>query len=277
MTDLKHVQVNGIRFAYFEQGRGPTVLLLHGFPDTARTWDHAMGALANAGFRAVAPYMRGYTPTEAPTDREVTVEQLGLDALALIDALGDDGRAFLVGHDWGAAASYAAAAMQPDKIKKLVTVAIPHPRAIRPTPARLLTAKHFIVLRFKSAAQRVRRDNFAYIDDIYRLWSPAWNLPPGELHDIKACFSDPDSLDTALGYYRAASPIPPDFLKKAIAVDTLSIGGDSDPFVGEADYKRAARFFSGAYQSALIPGGHFLHRESPERFALLLIDFFKAP
>src|SRR5438046_2293738 len=108
--------------------------MLHGFPDTAHTWSHAMPAIAKAGYRVVAPFTRGYHPTAVPADRAYDIDTLGRDAIALIDALGGGEPAIVVGHDWGASAAYAAAAMAPEKVRLLVTVAVPHPRSIKPTP-----------------------------------------------------------------------------------------------------------------------------------------------
>src|ERR1700691_3187241 len=85
----RFVQANGLRFAYLEQGRGPLVILVHGFPDTAHTWDRALPALAEAGCRAVAPFTRGYHQTEIPADGAYDSATLGKDVLALIDALAE--------------------------------------------------------------------------------------------------------------------------------------------------------------------------------------------
>jgi pimeloyl-ACP methyl ester carboxylesterase len=98
MNELKKVHANGVDFAYFEAGRGPLVLMLHGFPDSAHTWDEARPAVAAAGFRCVTPFMRGYFPTAIPSDGKYDSETLGRDALALIAALGEE-RAIVVGHD----------------------------------------------------------------------------------------------------------------------------------------------------------------------------------
>src|SRR5689334_12208459 len=78
----RFVQASGLRFGYLEQGQGPLVLLVHGFPDTAYTWDRTMAAVAGAGFRAVAPFTRGYHPTEIPPDGPFDSETLGRDLLA---------------------------------------------------------------------------------------------------------------------------------------------------------------------------------------------------
>src|SRR5438445_4208078 len=142
----RFVTANGLKFAYLEQGSGPLVLLVHGFPDTAHTWDRTMAELAKAGFRAVAPFTRGYHPTAIPADGKYDVETLGRDLLALIEALGAQ-QAIVVGHDWGAAASYAAASLGPERVALLVTLAIPHPRSLKPTPRALWAIRHFFTLR----------------------------------------------------------------------------------------------------------------------------------
>src|SRR5919112_1132686 len=95
------VHANGIEFGYLEAGEGPLVLLLHGFPDDAHTWSAQMDGLAGAGYRAVAPFMRGYPPTGPAPDGRYDAEVLGADVAGLVEALGDGSPAFVVGHDWG--------------------------------------------------------------------------------------------------------------------------------------------------------------------------------
>src|ERR1700683_576905 len=106
------VTANGLRFAYLEQGQGPLVLLVHGFPDTPHTWDRVMPEVARAGYRVVAPYTRGYHPTEIPPNGPFDADTLGRDLIGLIEALGEK-QAIVVGHDFGAGAAYAAAAIAP--------------------------------------------------------------------------------------------------------------------------------------------------------------------
>ncbi len=206
-TAIHHVQANGLRFAYLEEGRGPLVLLLHGFPDTPHTWDAVRPAIAAAGFRAVTPFMRGYAPTEIPAEEAFDADTLGADAIALIEALGEE-KAFLVGHDWGASAAYSAAGLAPEKLRMVITMAIPHPASIIPMPKLVWGARHFFVLSRRGAAARIRETKFAYIDRLVRRWSPAWDVPPGETAAVKAALREPGSLEAALGYYRAA-PVAP--------------------------------------------------------------------
>ena len=113
----RRIATNGIELNIAEAGKGPLVLLLHGFPDTARTWDHARPAIAAKGYRVVSPWMRGYAPTAIPA-RDTDAMTLGQDALGLIAALGAE-QAIVVGHDWGATAAYAAATIEPARVKLL--------------------------------------------------------------------------------------------------------------------------------------------------------------
>src|SRR5262245_60103212 len=96
------VAVNEVELTYLERGSGPLALCLHGFPDSAHTWRHLLPMLADAGYRAVAPFLRGYAPSTVSPDDRYQVGVLGLDAIALHDALGGDGDAAIIGHDWGA-------------------------------------------------------------------------------------------------------------------------------------------------------------------------------
>ena len=109
-----HVAANGVDFRVLQAGdHGPLALCLHGFPDSAYTWHENLPALAERGYRAVAPFMRGYAPTGLVPDARYHVSALTDDAIALHEALGGDERAVIIGHDWGADAAYGAGALAP--------------------------------------------------------------------------------------------------------------------------------------------------------------------
>lgn len=252
------VEANGVRFAYLAQGTGPLVLLLHGFPDTAWTWDRALPALATAGFRAVAPFTRGYHPTAIPADGRYDLATLAADAIALIGALGEE-RAILVGHDWGAAAAYKAAATRPEALRLLVTFAIPHPGALRPTPALAWAVRHMLALRLPGAATRTRARQFAYLDELWHRWSPGWDVPAAETAAVKRAFAQPGSLEAAIAYYRANGPRDTT-LTTPITVPTIAFAGESD-LVAPRVYEKARRWFASSYEVIQVPGGHFMHRE----------------
>ena len=266
----RFVDANGLRFGYLEQGTGPLVLLVHGFPDTAFTWDRALAALATAGYRAVAPFTRGYAPTEIPADGAYDTDTLARDVIALILALGAE-QAVVVGHDWGASAAYGAAAMAPERMRLLVPIAIPHPRAIRPTPALLWRVRHFATLRRQGAAERIRRADLALVDELWRRWSPAWkDVPASETEAVKAAFREPGCLEAAVAYYRAQTLRLPASHKLPIAVPTVAFAGEHDIIAPRA-YEKARHCFTGSYEVIQMPGGHFMHREHPAHFLRELV------
>src|SRR5437773_6008597 len=117
---MNRIRANGLDFAYLEEGEGPLVLLLHGFPDTAHSWSHQVPALAAAGYRAVAPYLRGYPPSEIPRNGFYDRATLATDIAALIRSLGGGERAHLVGQDWGASIAYGVLAAFPELVRRAV-------------------------------------------------------------------------------------------------------------------------------------------------------------
>jgi len=154
MTTTKHsmVEANGIRMHVAEEGEGPLVLLCHGFPESWYSWRHQLRALAQAGFRAVAPDMRGYGKTERPEaiDKYTLLHLVG-DMVGLLDALGER-QAVIIGHDWGAPVAWHAALMRPDRFRGVVGLSVPfRPRSpVRPTSAMPQTdAEWFYQLYFQ--------------------------------------------------------------------------------------------------------------------------------
>lgn len=267
--EIRFIEANGLRFAYLQDGAGPLVLLLHGFPDTAHTWDDLRPRIAAKGYRAVSPFMRGYHPSGIPP-RDADQETLARDPLALIEALGARD-AILVGHDWGASAAYGAAALGADRVKKLLIVGIPHPAALKPSLKKLWGARHFAAYKLPGAADRFARNDFAALPAIYRRWSPTWQPDAREFDAVRASFSNPESLRAAFGYYRKLSPIPSASLRARIAVPVVAFAGLDDPIVDPSDYRGAARMFENDYVVEEVPGGHFMHREHPETFAERLL------
>ena len=157
----------------------------------------------------------------------------------------------------------------------LVTVAIPHPAALRPTPALLWTLRHFFWLSRRGAAAKLQAGNFAYLDELVARWAPTWDVPPGETDAVKEVFADPASLHAALGYYRAASPKLPIGHRAKIAMPAAAFAGTDDMIKPEA-YDKARGRYDDAYEIVKMPGGHFMHREHPEVFVRELLRVIAA-
>lgn len=284
------VTANGIQFATLEAGEGPLVLCLHGFPDDARSFRHQLPLLADAGFRAVAPYMRGYAPTAAPADGRYQSAVLAQDAVELIGALGYDS-AHVFGHDWGGIAAHGAAILAPQKVKKLVTAAVPHGPAVLQAflsdydQLRRSWYMFFFQMPFADAA--VPFNDFAFIERLWQDWSPGWAYPAEEMESLKATFRKPGVLQAALGYYRctlnpalqdpALTEIQTMIAMSPITVPTLFFHGAEDGCMGANLTEGMEAFFPGGLQKHIIAGaGHFVHQEKPEVVNPILLEFLRA-
>jgi pimeloyl-ACP methyl ester carboxylesterase len=140
MSEVTHrtIETNGIRMHIAEQGEGPLVLLCHGFPESWYSWRNQLRALADAGFRAVAPDMRGYGQTDAPAEIEkYTLLHVVGDMVGVLDALGAE-TAAIAGHDWGAPVAWHAAQMRPDLFRGVIGLSVPfRPRGASPPTAKM--------------------------------------------------------------------------------------------------------------------------------------------
>jgi pimeloyl-ACP methyl ester carboxylesterase len=280
----RYIRANGMEFAYLEAGAGPLVLCLHGFPDTAWSFAALLRRLAEAGFRAVAPFMRGYAPSAIPDDRDYSGPALGRDVIALAEHFGAQD-ALVVGHDWGALAAYSAAAMRPDRIKRIVTAAVPHPRRFLLRPSReQLRASHYM-FKFQLPGwpeRRIRENDFAWLRDLARSWSPGWEPGDDYFGPVKAAFSDRARLKAALGYYRAL-PLSLlqreawQFVLKPIQVPARVIFGETDACILPSSFLDQEHLFGAEYELVGIPkAGHFMHLEAPAAFADRVIEFLKS-
>jgi pimeloyl-ACP methyl ester carboxylesterase len=284
------VRANGLTFATLEAGDGPLVLCLHGFPDHARSFRHQLPALAAAGFRAVAPFMRGYAPTDVPPEGPYQSAALAQDAVALIEALGH-GRAAVFGHDWGAVAAYGAAVLAPERITRLVTAAVPHGAAF---PTALLSnydqqRRSWYMFFFQTpfADGAVPFDDFRFLERLWRDWSPGWEYPADEMAALKETFRRPGVLPAALGYYRAtlnpANQLPEladvqlRISMSPISVKTLYFHGARDGCVGVELLAGMEQLFPQGLETVVVPdAGHFVHQEQPAVVNRKLMEFLAA-
>jgi len=294
MTEPAHVTVNGIDFAYLEAGPsdGPLALCLHGFPDHAPTWEPLMADLAAAGHHAVAPWMRGYSPTALAPDGNYQVASLALDAIGIADALAGDAGAVLIGHDWGAIASYTAVGHRPDRFRRLVTLAVPHTAALGAvflSPVQLQRSFYMFVFQTPLAEMVVPNDDFAFIDYLWSYWSPGYTPDPAFMRGLKDTLAAPGSTEAAIGYYRAMlGTTPPDPALAEVSaagngpmpVPTLYLHGQDDGCMGVELADRAlldALLPEGSDVQIVPASGHFLHLEQPADVNARILDFLTRP
>lgn len=292
MSGLKEatVEANGIRFATLEMGSGPLVLCLHGFPDTAHTFRDQLPALADAGYRAVAPFMRGYAPTGFAKDGRYQSALLSHDAVALIEALGHDD-AYVFGHDWGAVAAYGAAILAPAKVRKLITAAVPHgPSVLNAFFTSFDQQKRswymfFFQHPFSDAA--VAHDDFRFLERLWQDWSPGWRYTAEDLEALKATFRQPGVLDAALGYYRGTlNPAVQDpalaetqnrIATAPVEVPSVILYGADDGCMGADLLEGMENLFPLGLRKVVLDGaGHFVHREKPDEVNRILLETLAA-
>lgn len=286
---MPNVTVNDVDFSYLEWGSAgdPLAVLLHGFPDSAHTWRHLGPALAGAGFHAVAPFMRGYAPTAVPPDGRYQTGMLAMDALELRSALGGDGRAVLIGHDWGATATWLAAVHGgTDAWAKVVGMAVPPGGAIGLAFTRYeQLKKSWYMFFFQHALSDmvVPMNDLAFIDGLWADWSPGYEASEDLAH-LKDCLRDPANLAAALGYYRATlSGVGVDPSLDAVQgvggtpppQPAMYLHGRNDGCIGVevADGSEAFLSTPGSRVELVDGAGHFLHLERPDAVNPLILDF----
>jgi len=277
----RFLEANGLSFGLLEAGPvdGPLVLCVHGFPDTAWSFVPTLQALADAGYRAIAPFMRGYLPTQIPADGDYRTTTLARDLIALIDHLGAE-RAVIVGHDWGAVATYIAAALRPDRLRGVVAASVPHLRRflLRPSGAQLLRSSYMLRFQWPDAESHLAANDFAALRALAQRWSPGADLA-ATLVPVIAGFSDRARLSAALGYYRA---LPRTVLSAEgwqaatapVSVPAAVIHGARDGCMGAEMFAGQDHLFAAGVRSACIAqAGHYVQVEQPQQFATAVLAF----
>ncbi len=270
------------RFAYLVRGprNGPPALILHGFPDHPPTWVPLMERLAERGFRTIAPWLRGYAPSvlDGPHD----TERLAADAVAIVDALFPGRPVALVGHDWGALATYPALLAAPRRFSCAVTLSVPHPVAMLGNgprnPMQLARSWYIGLFQLAGLGERAATARgFALVHRLWRTWSPGYALPEDGRTALQSCLAA--SMPAPVRYYRSVRPM----MKAArerhrrgdrIATPLLYLHGADDGCIGAGLARKQERLFAGPFAAEIIDGaGHFLQAEAPGRVADLMIPW----
>ena len=281
--------VNGVDLAVQAEGSGPLVVLAHGFPDLALTWRLQVPALVDAGYRVVAPDMRGYGASACPPRVEsYRVDAVGADLVGLLDHEGVE-RAHFVGHDWGAASTWPLGLSHPDRVLSLTGLSVPYapPSPAPPTEIfRRRIGEDFYMLRFQSEEapaeleRDVERTLLRFFDGRLELPTdgapmerPAW-LPVDVLAEYVEAFGR-TGFATALCYYRnldanweVARRLP----SGPIEAPSMFVTGTADPVATFMSSDGAPDAFRGLEVHHVEGAGHWAHLEEPEQVNALLLD-----
>jgi pimeloyl-ACP methyl ester carboxylesterase len=287
---MEFIAANGLDFAYLSDGPedGPLALCLHGFPDSAHTWRYLLPELAAAGFRAVAPFLRGYAPTSVATDGRYQLGALVQDANALHEALGGGDDAVLIGHDWGALTAYGAVAHQPQRWRRAVTAAVPPTASIGMsllTYAQLQKSWYMFFFLSPLAEAALPLDDYAFLGDLWRDWSPGYD-GAWDVARVKESIGDPERIVAAISYYRAmwdpTLQVPELADEQAAALlptprPTLYLHWRDDGCMLLSSMGSPLDFMAEGSQVEVVDdAGHFLHVERPDVVNRAILDFVTA-
>jgi pimeloyl-ACP methyl ester carboxylesterase len=263
------LDVNGIRMHATTTGQGPTVLLLHGFPDTHVVWRKQVGPLAAAGYRVIAPDLRGYGRTEAPGGvYDYTLDKLRTDVIGLLDALEID-KVILVGHDWGGLIGWQIAALSPQRVERFVAMSTGHPTAIaRAGILQHLRMTYVLGFILPGIAEHTLRAGDWFL-------MRQFTSEPGQVENWKRDLSAPGRLTAALNYYRANLNLSFPHSYPRVRVPVMGLWSDRDPALGERQMRDSAHYVEGEFRFERIrDADHWLQLTAHERVNALLLDFF---
>jgi pimeloyl-ACP methyl ester carboxylesterase len=285
----RDVSANGARFHVAEQGEGPLVLLLHGFPEFWWAWRYQLAGLAAAGYRAAALDLRGYGGSDRPP-RGYDPFTLSLDVAGVVRSLGERD-AVLVGHGWGGFLGWTTATFHPKVVRRLGVVSMPHPRRLRAAlasdPRQLRRSGYALGFQTPVLPERALvRDDAALVGRLLRAWA-ARGWPDDETeHRYRTAMTIPGTAHCALEYHRwAVRSVPrPDGLRFAarmrvpVRVPVLHLHGALDGSLRPSTAQGSGRYVEAPYRWRLLDGvGHFPHEESPGAFDAELLGWLADP
>ena len=276
MTDIleneRRIQVNGLSLRVLDQGSGPAVLLVHGWPDSSYVWRHQIPVLLNAGYRVIVPDLPGFGQSDRPAEVDAYKLQAIIGYLKGMLATLDVERVRIVGHDWGASISWLFATYFPDTVEQLVTLSVGHPLAGR-EDGLVQWEKHWYFLWFLFpgvAEASFPKNNWALFREFLR--------GQGDIEYYIQDLSRPGALAATLNMYRAnISPTAvggPTPQLPSIQCPTLGIWGSEDFAMSESQMQNSGKYINGTWQYERIDGaGHWLSTQVPNRINTLLLNF----
>ena len=274
---LQPVSVGGLTFDVRTLGPddGEPVVLLHGFPETSLSWSGVAPVLADAGFRVIAPDQRGYSPDARPTAvADYGMQHLVDDVLGLADAL-DLGMFHLVGHDWGAAVSWAVAAHHGDRLRTLTAVSVPHlaayNAALRGDSDQQERASYIGLMRQEGKAE----DVLAEADGRRLRAMYDGKIPATHVDAYVDFFHDREALTGALAWYRAMTAELANL--PSVSVPTTYVWSDGDWAIGRASAEACGDHLTGPFEFVELEDiSHWIPEEAPNDLAAAILERVRA-
>ena len=272
---MRRVAGDGIELAVLDEGEGQPVLFLHGFPDSSKLWRNQVPALVGAGFRVIAPDLRGFGESDRPEGVEhYAISRSVADVLAVLDALEVE-RTHVVGHDWGAGLAWVLAAYVPERIDRLVVLSVGHPNVMqRPSIEQREKFWYQLLFQFEGVAEELlQRDDWRLFRELSQGQGDREHALPG--------LSRPGALTAALNWYRAngapEQELEPRRPVPAVGAPTLGIWSSGDRYLVEQGMLDSAEHVTGPWRYERIDGaGHWLQLDAPQRLNELLLEFLRA-
>jgi epoxide hydrolase 4 len=277
-----YADLGEVRLHYVEAGEGPLVVLLHGFPEFWYAWRFQIPALVAAGFRVVAPDMRGYNLSSRPPGVErYSLHHLSGDIRDLVRDLGEES-AFLAGHDWGGAVAWATAMTQPALVGRLAILNMPHPRRFLEglrTPRQLLKSWYIFFFQLPGLPERaVRARRWAFLRYGFEHDARPGAFTAEDIDRYIEAWSQPGAATATINYYRAIfrrSPKQTMVRLRPVTAPTLVIWGERDHHLGAELAEPDPADVPNLEPVVRLPAAsHWVLQDEPERVSQLLADFF---
>ncbi|GIU93161.1 MAG: alpha/beta hydrolase [Acidimicrobiia bacterium] len=276
-SSTRQIRRDGVALTFADHGPegGPAVLLVHGFPDSARLWRNQVPALTEAGFRVLAPDLRGYGRSDKPVEVEAyAMHEMAADLVAVLDAAGVE-RVHYVGHDWGAAIGWYMALRELGRVASLVALSVGHPNAFRAAGIRQKEKSWYMLLfQFPGVAEEwLSRNDWETVR--------TWLGQPSEVEHWIADLSRPGALTAALGLYRAnmtpEALVAPPIDLPPVSQDVMGVWSDRDGALVEEQMTGSARYVAGEWRYERLEGvSHWIPVDSPGHLNRLLVDWLSS-
>lgn len=278
-------EIDGMHVEWLETGDGPLAICLHGFPDSPHSWRHLLPELADAGYRAIAPWTRGYAPSSVAPDGLYQSGVRGRDVCRLHEVLGGDGDAVLIGHDFGASTANIASVKEPDRWNKVVLMSVPPAGRVGAAffqYAQARRSSYMFFFQHPLSEMIVPHNDWEFIRGLWRDWSPGL-VGDADVANFIAAAEPEGHLAAMLGYYRAA--LQPDLESPELAEwqacgqhvppqPTLYLHGADDGCIGVEVVDGLAAELSAGSELVIMDGvGHFMQLEAPAQVSSAIGSF----